>query len=79
MDENITESDRQKFIRLANRRVNNAIKHIRLIGNLSNTSNYDYTDEHVDKIFAMLRHEVEESYKCFESKKKVKPSFSLEE
>ena len=36
-----------KFRELAEKRVNNAIKNIQLIGNLSNTSAYSYTEEEV--------------------------------
>lgn len=42
------------FVRLANKRVNNALKAIELIGNLSNRSNYDYTQEDAEKIFMAL-------------------------
>ncbi len=52
------ETDRDKFVRLANKRVNNAIKAIELIGNLSNRSNYDYTSEDAEKIFATLNREL---------------------
>ena len=51
--------NRERFEKLANRRVNNAIKHIRLIGNLSNKSNYKYEKSDVDKIFIALEKEVE--------------------
>ena len=37
----------EKFKALAEKRVNNAIKQLQLIGNLSNTSSYEYTDEQV--------------------------------
>lgn len=52
------QKDREKFIRLANRRVNKAIKELQLIGNLANKSNYDYTDEDVRQIFQALRAEL---------------------
>ena len=47
----------KKFRELAEKRVNNAIKNIQLIGNLSNTSAYSYTDEEVKKIFKALKDE----------------------
>lgn len=52
------EKDRIKFVNLANKRVNRAMKTIQLIGNLSDRSNYDYTREDVDKIFQALRSEL---------------------
>jgi hypothetical protein len=47
-----------KFERLAEKRVNEAIKKLRLIGNLSNKNNYEYTDKHVKKVLEVLESEV---------------------
>jgi ABC-type Fe3+-hydroxamate transport system substrate-binding protein len=73
------QEDRQSFIRLATRRVNNTLKYIRLIGNLSNTSNYQYTDEDVQKIFSTLQRELDDCRERFEKRKKIRPNFTLEE
>jgi hypothetical protein len=59
------ENDRRKFVELANKRVNSAIKTIRLIGNLSNRTNYSYEEDDVTKIFAALKREVREAEKRF--------------
>lgn len=48
------ETKNEKFKRLANIRVNNALKNLDLIGNLSNTNNYDFSSEEVRKIFNTL-------------------------
>ncbi len=61
-----------KFKELAEKRVNNAIKNIQLIGNLSNTRNYTYTDEDVRKIFKRLKEEINISETKFKSKGKDK-------
>lgn len=50
---------RGKFIELATKRVNRAIKDLRLIGNLSNRSAYEYTDEDARKILRALQRELE--------------------
>jgi hypothetical protein len=50
---------RQKFVELAEARVNRAIKDIRLIGNLSNRSAYDFTEDDVRKIFRALQKEID--------------------
>lgn len=50
---------RQKFIELAEARVNRAIKDIRLIGNLANRSAYEYDDEDTKKIFRAIQKELE--------------------
>ena len=60
------ENDHNKFVELANKRVNNAIKSIRLIGNLSNRSNYSYTDEDIKKIFFALQKEIKDARRRFE-------------
>ena len=48
-------SAREKFVSLANKRVSNAAKFISLIGNLSDKSNYLYTDQDARKIFSYLK------------------------
>ncbi len=53
------ETPRQRFRRLAEKRVPNAIKTIRLVGNLSNKSRYQWTSDDACKIAQTLREEVE--------------------
>ncbi|CAM9256464.1 hypothetical protein [Acinetobacter pseudolwoffii] len=48
-------SKREKFVELAESRVQRALKDIQLIGNLSNRNSYEYTDEDVKKIFSALQ------------------------
>ncbi|KDN57501.1 hypothetical protein [Exiguobacterium sp. AB2] len=47
-----------KFEKLAEKRVTEAIKKLRLIGNLSNKNNYDYTEEHAKQIIDTLENEM---------------------
>ena len=49
----------EKFKELANKRVNKAIKDLRLISNLANTRNYAYTEEQARQIVKVLQREVE--------------------
>ncbi len=63
-------TDREKFVRLATRRVSNALKAMQLIGNLANRSNYDYTETDVQKIFRALQDELSASRKKFEMAQK---------
>jgi len=72
--------DRKKFVDLAKKRVSRALKDIQLIGNLSNRSNYDYTEEDVAKIIKALSEEVSACRKKFELaiKKQAKIEFELE-
>ena len=52
---------RGKFKKLAESRVNRAIKDLRLIGNLSNRSAYEFEDEDIRKIFRVLHKELEDA------------------
>ncbi len=56
---------RKKFVELAEKRVNNALKQIELIGNLSNRSNYEYDEEDYKKIFRVIENEVREMKRRF--------------
>ena len=73
------ETDRQKFVRLANARVNKAIKAIHLIGNLSNKSNYQYEDTDIEKIFRALTNEMKLCRQRFDARTDTASSgFTLE-
>jgi hypothetical protein len=52
------EGKRARFERLAEKRVNEAIKKLRLVGNLSNRHNYDYTEGHVKQMVLVLDQEL---------------------
>ena len=49
---------REKFVLLAERRVIKTIQSMRLIGNLSNRNNYQFTDADVEKIVSTLQAEL---------------------
>ncbi len=66
------ETKREKFVRLAEARTNKIIDMLQLLGNCSNSSAYEYTQQDVDKIFVAIETEVREAKKKFnkiESKK----------
>ena len=67
----MTESKRDKFVRLASARMNNALKQIRLVGNLSSKNNYEYTKADVKKMVDALQNAIQDMEKRFlnESKK----------
>ncbi len=52
------ESKAVSFKRLATNRTNNAIRNIRLVGNLSNKHNYSYTEEDFKRTFSIIENEV---------------------
>ena len=49
---------RENFVKLANKRVNRAIKDLRLIGNLANRNVYEYSDAEARKLIKALQKEV---------------------
>jgi murein L,D-transpeptidase YafK len=59
------ETKRDKFVRLAEARTNKIIDTLQLLGNCSNTSAYEYTQQDVDQIFAAIETEVREAKKKF--------------
>ena len=59
------ESKREKFVRLAEARTNKIIDMVQLLGNCSNSSTYEYTQQDVDQIFSAIEAEVREAKKKF--------------
>lgn len=67
-----------KFVELANKRVNKAIKDIRLIANLGNKGNYSYSDEQASKIVRALQKELDKVKERFkDSSHNSSDEFSL--
>ena len=73
------DTDRRiKFVRLAEKRVGNALNAIRLVGNLSNRAAYEFTEADVKKIAAALSKEVDTMQRRFsEAPAKNKIEFKL--
>lgn len=71
------EDRKERFKRLANLRVNNALKQIELIGNLSNRSSYDSSEEAISKIFSELDSALKIAKLKFKSSKTKKGKFQL--
>lgn len=53
----VNETKRERFIRVAEARTNKIINMMKLLGNCSNKSNYEYTDDDVYKIFTVIERE----------------------
>ena len=72
------ETKRDRFVRLAEARTNKIILMIKLLGNCSNTSAYDYSTEDVEAIFSAIENELREAQKRFvRSEDKGNTRFSL--
>ena len=56
---NKNQSREQKFKRLAPKRLENAVKSLRLIGNLSNKSHYLYSKDDANLIIRTLKEEID--------------------
>jgi hypothetical protein len=51
----------ERFERLAEKRVTQVLRKLRLIGNLGNRHNYSYTEVHVKQIFDVLEAELRQT------------------
>lgn len=61
---NMEESRRRRFKRLATKRANGILYKLKVLGNCSNKSFYDYTEGDVNKIFGAI----EEQFRFVKSK-----------
>lgn len=68
---------RERFIKVGERRINNALKAISLIGNLSNKGNYEYSQAEVRKIERVLKEELASTMSRFDNNSKSKNGFSF--
>ncbi len=53
-----TESKKQRFQRLAEKRTNDVLERLRILGNCANRGQYEYSAEEVRKIFKVIEAEV---------------------
>ncbi len=70
------ENKQQKFERLANARVNKALKQLDLIGNLSNKNAYGYSESEANQIIGVLDRKIKELKTKF-SKGLINKQFKL--
>ena len=59
---------KERFKRVAENRTNKIINQIRLLGNCSNKSNYQYDEEDVKKIFSAIDAELKQTKAKFHAK-----------
>ncbi|MCL4475282.1 MAG: hypothetical protein M1508_03525 [Nitrospirae bacterium] len=53
------ESRSERFKRIAAKRTNDILEKIRILGNCSNKSSYEYTEEEINKIFSEIDKKLE--------------------
>jgi len=66
------ETSHERFLRLATKRTNTILDHLRVLGNCSNRNSYEYTDEEVRKIFNAIDTELQHIKAKFKNSKKKK-------
>lgn len=71
------ESKSEKFVRLANRRVSNALKAIGYVRNLANRAIYEYTPEQAQKVMEAIDQAAVALGVAFSSNKEEKKGWSL--
>lgn len=60
-----SENNRERFKRLASLRTNAVLKRLKVLGNCSNRSIYEYTEDDLDKIFSEIEKKVKETKSKF--------------
>ena len=73
----VEENRHARFKRLAEARTEKVLDMLDLIGNLSNKSFYEYTDEEIKAIFDAIEKSVKENKDKFNKNKKKKRRFTL--
>jgi len=73
----IKESKEAYFLRIAEPRVKNVLKGLRILGNCSNRNNYSYTSEQVIEIFESITESLENTISKFTPSKEQQESFSF--
>ena len=71
-------ANRERFVRIAEGRVNRILDALDSLGNCSNKRNYDYSDTDVKKIFSAIESKVEETRLMFQGTSENKKRFTLE-
>lgn len=54
----MSENRHERFKRIATYRTNMVLDKLRLLGNLSNKTNYEYTDEELNKVFDVVERQL---------------------
>ena len=61
----MNENKKERFKRLATQRTNTVLQKIKVLGNCSNRSVYDYSEEDVNKIFSEIERKIRETKSKF--------------
>lgn len=72
------ETKRERFVRIAEARTNKILEMMRLLGNCSSKSNYDYSEEDIRKIFTALEKEMKNTKNKFLGIEAKEEKFTLD-
>ena len=72
-----SETREQRFKRLAEQRVNVVLDKLRILGQLSNKSNYDYTAPQVDAMFKAIQKDLDGTKAKFKEASRPRKRFSF--
>lgn len=61
----MSETKRERFVRLAEARTNKILEMMKLLGNCSNKANYEYTDDDIKQILSALEKELKNTKNRF--------------
>ncbi len=73
----VKESKSERFLRLGKLRVEKVLKAIRILGNCSNRSNYEYSTEQIESMFAHINMTIDSAYSKFTPNKAEQESFEF--
>lgn len=68
-------NESEKFKRLAEKRTNEVLKKLRILGNCANRNAYDYSEDEINKIFSAIEKatkEVKSKFQFLSTEKKFK-------
>jgi len=68
---------RDRFVKIAERRVNKILEYLDNLGKCSNKRNYDYSENDIKKIFREIERKVKETRLLFQGSSNRKPKFKL--
>lgn len=71
------ESKADRFTRIAEKRVNTLLHNVRLLKQISNRNNYEYTDAQRKNIFSAIRQAINDADAAFKGGGKQKDKFKL--
>ena len=77
ISKNNSDTKRNRFIKIAERRVNQVLNNLDSLGKCSNKRNYQYTEEEVNKIFREIEKKVKEIKVRFQGEDTNKSRFKL--